>query len=49
MICVGHVARMGAKRNMYGLLIGKPEGGPRCKRVNNIKMDLEETGWGCVD
>jgi hypothetical protein len=23
---VGHVTRMGEKRNMYGLLVGKPEG-----------------------
>jgi hypothetical protein len=23
---VGHVARMGEKRNAYGLLVGKPEG-----------------------
>jgi hypothetical protein len=24
--CVGHVARMGEKRNAYRLLVGKPEG-----------------------
>jgi hypothetical protein len=23
---VGHVARMGEKRNAYGILVGKPEG-----------------------
>jgi hypothetical protein len=33
---VGHVARMGEKRNVYKLLVGKPEGRrplgrPRCK------------------
>jgi hypothetical protein len=43
----GHVARLGAKRNTYGILAGKPEGRrqmgrPRCKWVNNIKMDLRE-------
>jgi hypothetical protein len=26
MRCVGHVARMGEKRNAYRLLVGKPEG-----------------------
>jgi hypothetical protein len=50
----GHVARMGEKRNAYRLLVGKPEGnrslgGPSCRRVDNIKMDLGEIGWGGVD
>jgi hypothetical protein len=42
---------MGAKRNAYRILVGKPEemrplGSPRRKRVNNIKMDLRERmGW----
>jgi hypothetical protein len=41
----GHVARMGEKRNVYRLLVGKPErkkplGRPRCRRIDNIKMDL---------
>jgi hypothetical protein len=49
-----HVERMGEKRNTYRLLVGKPEGKrplgrPRYKWVNNIKMDLEEVGWGNVD
>jgi hypothetical protein len=40
----GHVARMGKKRNMYRLLVGKPEGkrplgSPRCRWINNM-MDL---------
>jgi hypothetical protein len=44
----GHVARMGAKRNAYTILVGKPEGKrplgrPRRWWVNNIKMDLRET------
>jgi hypothetical protein len=51
---VGHVARMGAKRNAYRLLVGKPEGKrplgrPRRRWVDNIKMDLAEVGWGDVD
>jgi hypothetical protein len=42
------------KRNAYTLLVGKPEGKgplgrPRRRWVDNIKMDLEEVGWGDVD
>jgi hypothetical protein len=45
---------MGEKRNVYKLLVGKPEGKrplrrPRRRWVNNIKMDLLEIGWGGVD
>jgi hypothetical protein len=41
----GHVARMGEKRNAYRILMGKPEGKrpigkPRCRWVDNIKIDL---------
>jgi hypothetical protein len=41
----GHVARMGEKRNVYRLLVGKPEGKrplgrPRRRWMDNIKMDL---------
>jgi hypothetical protein len=47
---VGHVARMGEMRNVYRLLVGKPEGKrplrrPRRRWVDNIKMDLLEIGW----
>jgi hypothetical protein len=50
----GHVAQMGAKRNAYRLLLGKPEGKiplgrPRGRWVDNIRMDLREVGWGDVD
>jgi hypothetical protein len=50
----GHVARMGEKVNAYRLLVGKPEGKkplgrPRCRWVDNIRMDLGEVGWGDVD
>jgi hypothetical protein len=43
---VGHV-RMGEKRNVYRLLVGKPEGKRplgrlRRKWTDNIKMDLSE-------
>jgi hypothetical protein len=45
---------MGEKRNVHRLLVGKPEGKrslgrPRCRSVDNIKMDLLEIGWGSVD
>jgi hypothetical protein len=42
---------MGEKRNAYRLLVGKPEGKrPLGRRwVDNIRMDLEEVGWGDVD
>jgi ribosomal protein S16 len=36
----GHVARMGEKRNAYRILVVKPEGRPRGRWVDNIKMDL---------
>jgi hypothetical protein len=50
----GHVARMGEKMNAYRLLVGKPErkrplGRPRCRWVDNIRMDLGEVGWSDVD
>jgi hypothetical protein len=43
-----------AKRNTYMILVGKPEGKtplgtPRCRWVDNIKMDLIEIGWGGMD
>jgi hypothetical protein len=45
---------MGAKRNAYRILVGKPEGKrplgtPRSLWVDNIKMDLTETGWSGMD
>jgi hypothetical protein len=50
----GHVARMGEERNVYRVLMGKPErkrslGRPRRRWENGIRMDLRETGWGSVD
>jgi hypothetical protein len=45
-----HVARMGAKRNKYRLLVGKRQlGRPRRSWVDNIKIDILEIGWGGVD
>jgi hypothetical protein len=48
------MARKEEKRNVYMLLVGKPEGkrplGRRKLRwINNIKMDLSEIGLGSVD
>jgi hypothetical protein len=45
---------MGEKRNVYRLLVGKPEGmrplgRPRCRWIDNIKMDLLEIGLSVVD
>ena len=50
----GHVPRMGVRRGLYRVLVGKPEGkrplgGPRRRWEDNIKMDLEEVGRGCGD
>jgi len=41
----GHVAGMGERRGFYRVLVGKPRGKrplgtPRCRREDNIKMDL---------
>jgi hypothetical protein len=46
-----HVARIGAKMNVYRILVEQPEGkiprgNPRRRWVDNIKMDLREIGWG---
>jgi hypothetical protein len=45
----GHVARMGEKRKVCRLLVGKSEGKrrlgrPRRRWVDNIRMDLGEVG-----
>jgi len=42
----GHVARMGERRGVYRVLVGKPEGKrplgrPRRRWEDNIKMDLQ--------
>jgi hypothetical protein len=47
----GHVARMGEGRGAYRILVGRPEGRrplgrPRPRWEDNIKMDLQEVGWG---
>jgi hypothetical protein len=47
----GHVARMGEGRGVYRILVGRPEGRiplgrPRRRWEDNIKMYLQEVGWG---
>jgi hypothetical protein len=44
----------GEKRNLYRILMGKPEGKrplgrPARTWVDNIKMDLRETQWCVMD
>jgi hypothetical protein len=48
------VARMGEKGYAYRILVGKPErkrplGRPRCKWVDNIKIDLKDIEWDGMD
>jgi hypothetical protein len=50
----GHVARIGEGRNLYTVLVGKPEGKkplerPRHRWEDGIKMDLREIGWGVCE
>jgi hypothetical protein len=42
------------RRAVYRVLVGKPEGKgplgrPSCRWEDNIKMDLQEVGCGCMD
>ena len=42
----GHVVRMGNRRGVFSILVGKPEakrplGRPRCRWEDNIRMDLQ--------
>jgi hypothetical protein len=50
----GTCSTNGEKRNALGCWRGKPEGRrplrrPRCRWVDNIRMDLVEVGCGDVD
>ena len=50
----GPVASMGERRGTYRVLVGKPEGKrplgrPTCGWEDNIKMDLQEVGYGGMD
>jgi hypothetical protein len=50
----GRVGHMGERRGAYRILVEKPEGKktlgtPRHRWKDNIKMDLQEVGWGSMD
>ena len=50
----GHVARMGERRGVNRVLVGKPErkrplGRPRRRLEDNIKMDIQEVGCKGMD
>ena len=49
-----YVALMGEERDVYRVLVGKPEGRrplgrPRRRWVDNIRVDLQEVGCGYMD
>ena len=48
------MARMGKERGVYRVLLGKPDGRrplgrPRRRWVDNIRMDLQQVGYGHMD
>ena len=50
----GHVARMGEEKEVYRVLLGKPEGRiplgrPRRRWVDNNRMDLQDVGCKYMD
>jgi hypothetical protein len=50
----GHVVGIGAIRNTYKILDGKPEGKrprgkPRCRCEDNIRISTGERGWKVLD
>jgi hypothetical protein len=51
---VGHVAYMVERRDMYNVSVTKveekrPLGRPRRKWKDNVKMELQEVGYGAMD
>jgi hypothetical protein len=49
-----HVAHMGERRGGYRILVGKskakrPLGRPKCRREENIKIDLQKVGYEGMD
>jgi len=50
----GHAARMGESKDVYIVLVRKPEGErplgrPRGTLMDNIKMDIQEVEYGGID
>ena len=50
---MGHVARMGERRVVYRVLVGKPErkkplGRSRHRWEDNIKLELQKVRWRAV-
>jgi hypothetical protein len=50
----GRVVRMGDRRGIFRVLVGKPEGKrplgrPRRRWDDNIKLNLQEVECGCID
>jgi len=50
----GHVTRIGERRGVYRFVVSKhegkrPLGRPRRRCEDNIKMNLQEVGCGCMD
>jgi len=50
----GHTARIGERKDVHMVLVGKPEekrqlGRPRRRWEDNIKVDLQEVGCGGMD
>jgi len=50
----GHIERMGERRGLYRVLVGRPKerrplGRPRRRWEDNIKMDSQEVECGCMD
>jgi hypothetical protein len=53
-MCAWHVARIGQRRGVYRVLVGKPEGKsplgrPRDRWEDNIRMGLQEVGCENTD
>ena len=51
---VGYVARIGALRGEYRVLVGRPDekiplGRPRSRWKDNVKIDIEEVGCGSMN
>ena len=48
------MSRVGERKNAYRVSVGRPDGRrtlerPRIRWEDNIKMDFQDVGWGCMD